>query len=37
VTYVDDAGREFEQPAEIVFITAFPIITFHTPLRGLCD
>jgi gluconate 2-dehydrogenase alpha chain len=25
VTYVDDAGREFEQPAELVLITAFPI------------
>ena len=25
VTYVDDAGREFEQPADLVLITAFPI------------
>jgi len=25
VTYVDGAGREFEQPAEIVFVTAFPL------------
>jgi gluconate 2-dehydrogenase alpha chain len=25
VTYVDDAGREFEQPAQMVFVTAFPI------------
>jgi gluconate 2-dehydrogenase alpha chain len=25
VTYIDDAGREFEQPAEMVFITAFPL------------
>ena len=25
VTYVDNAGREFEQPAELVLITAFPL------------
>jgi len=25
VTYVDDAGREFEQPAELVLVTAFPL------------
>ena len=25
VTYVDAAGREYEQPAELVLITAFPL------------
>ena len=25
VTYVDAAGREFEQPADLVLITAFPL------------
>jgi gluconate 2-dehydrogenase alpha chain len=32
VTYVDGAGREFEQPAEIVFITAFPLNNVRTLL-----
>lgn len=32
VTYVDSAGREFEQPAEIVFITAFPLNNVRTLL-----
>jgi gluconate 2-dehydrogenase alpha chain len=32
VTYVDGAGREFEQPAEIVFVTAFPLNNVRTLL-----
>jgi len=32
VTYVDGAGREFEQPAEMVFITAFPLNNVRTLL-----
>jgi gluconate 2-dehydrogenase alpha chain len=32
VTYVDDAGGEFEQPAEIVFITAYPLNNVRTLL-----
>src|ERR1700732_4818038 len=32
VTYVDGAGGEFEQPAEIVFITAFPLNNVRTLL-----
>ena len=32
VTYVDSAGREFEQPADIVFITAFPLNNVRTLL-----
>ena len=32
VTYVDDAGREFEQPAEVVFITAYPLNNVRTLL-----
>jgi gluconate 2-dehydrogenase alpha chain len=32
VTYVDDAGREFEQSAEIVFITAYPLNNVRTLL-----
>jgi gluconate 2-dehydrogenase alpha chain len=32
VTYVDGAGREFEQPAELVLITAFPLNNVRTLL-----
>jgi gluconate 2-dehydrogenase alpha chain len=32
VTYVDDAGQEFEQPAELVLITAFPLNNVRTLL-----
>jgi gluconate 2-dehydrogenase alpha chain len=32
VTYVDGAGREFEQPAEVVFVTAFPLNNVRTLL-----
>jgi hypothetical protein len=32
VTYVECAGREFEQPAEMVFITAFPVNNVRTLL-----
>jgi len=32
VTYVDAAGREFEQPAELVLITAFPLNNVRTLL-----
>jgi gluconate 2-dehydrogenase alpha chain len=32
VTYVDGAGREYEQPAEMVFITAFPLNNVRTLL-----
>jgi gluconate 2-dehydrogenase alpha chain len=32
VTYVDGAGREFEQPAEMVFVTAFPLNNVRTLL-----
>jgi gluconate 2-dehydrogenase alpha chain len=32
VTYVDDTGQEFEQPAELVLITAFPLNNVRTLL-----
>ncbi|MBV8361500.1 MAG: GMC family oxidoreductase [Deltaproteobacteria bacterium] len=32
VTYVDDAGREFEQPADIIFVTAYPLNNVRTLL-----
>jgi gluconate 2-dehydrogenase alpha chain len=32
VTYVDAAGQEFEQPAEIVFVTAYPLNNVRTLL-----
>src|SRR6266446_10956962 len=32
VTYVDDEGREFEQPAELVLICAFPLNNVRTLL-----
>src|SRR5208282_1816216 len=32
VTYVDGAGREFEQPAELVLVTAFPLNNVRTLL-----
>ena len=32
VTYVDAAGREFEQPADLVLITAFPLNNVRTLL-----